>query len=183
MLAFIVRRLLLVIPSLAGLLVLTFFLIRVVPADPAAALAGENATPAQIAEIRRQYGLDQPLYKQFGVYLTQVARLDFGESAYSRRPVALDIKQRLPATLELTLAALLFATLARHSARHAGRRLSQPLARHAASDSFGRRGRDRRLLVRHRAAAAVCHGAGLVAAARPPQPRPRRAAALYSAFC
>ena len=112
MLAFIVRRLLLVIPSLAGLLVLTFFLIRVVPADPAAALAGENATPAQIAEIRRQYGFDQPLYKQFGVYLTQVARLDFGESAYSRRPVAVDIKQRLPATLELTLAALVFATLA-----------------------------------------------------------------------
>jgi peptide/nickel transport system permease protein len=112
MLAFIVRRLLLVIPSLAGLLVLTFFLIRVVPADPAAALAGENATPAQIAEIRRQYGLDQPLYVQFGVYLTQVARLDFGESAYSRRPVAVDIKQRLPATLELTIAALVFATLA-----------------------------------------------------------------------
>ena len=111
MLAFIVRRLLLVIPSLAGLLVLTFFLIRVVPADPAAALAGENATPAQIAEIRHQYGFDQPLYKQFGVYLTQVARLDFGESAYSRRPVAVDIKQRLPATLELTVAALVFATL------------------------------------------------------------------------
>ena len=56
MLRFVLRRLLLVIPSLAGLLVLTFFLIRVVPADPAAALAGENASPAQIAEIRRQYG-------------------------------------------------------------------------------------------------------------------------------
>jgi peptide/nickel transport system permease protein len=112
MLAFLLRRLLLVIPSLAGLLVLTFFLIRVVPADPAAALAGENATPAQIAEIRRQYGLDQPLLVQFGVYLAQVARLDFGESAYSRRPVVLDIKQRLPATLELTIAALLFATFA-----------------------------------------------------------------------
>ena len=111
MLRFILRRLLLVIPSLAGLLVLTFFLIRVVPADPAAALAGENASPAQIAEIRRQYGLDQPLYVQFAVYLGQVARLDFGESAYSRRPVALDIKQRLPATLELTISALLFATL------------------------------------------------------------------------
>src|SRR5882762_6761459 len=99
MLRFILRRLLLVIPSLAGLLVMTFFLIRVVPADPAAALAGDNATPAQVAEIRRQYGLDQPLYVQFAVYLTQVARLDLGESAYSRRPVALDIKQRLPATL------------------------------------------------------------------------------------
>jgi peptide/nickel transport system permease protein len=111
MFGFILRRLLLVIPSLAGLLILTFFLIRVVPADPAAALAGENATPAQVAEIRRQYGLDQPLYVQFSVYLGQVARLDFGESAYSRRPVVLDIKERLPATLELTISALLFATL------------------------------------------------------------------------
>ncbi|HZT47435.1 MAG TPA: ABC transporter permease [Hyphomicrobiaceae bacterium] len=110
MLRFLLRRLLLVIPSLAGLLVLTFFLIRVVPADPAAALAGENATPAQIAEIRRQYGLDRPLYVQFAVYLGQVARLDFGESAYSRRPVALDIRQRLPATMELTITALLLAT-------------------------------------------------------------------------
>src|SRR6266571_4806574 len=106
MLGFIARRFLLAIPSLFGLLVLTFFLIRVVPADPAAALAGENATPAQIVEIRRQYGLDRPLHVQFAVYLTQVARLDFGESAYSRRPVALDIKQRLPATLELTVTAL-----------------------------------------------------------------------------
>lgn len=111
MLRFILRRLLLVIPSLAGLLVLTFVLIRVVPADPAAALAGENATAAQVADLRRQYGLDQPLHIQFFTYLGQVARFDFGESAYSRRPVALDISQRLPATLELTLAALIFATL------------------------------------------------------------------------
>src|SRR5581483_11488540 len=58
MLRFLLRR---------RLLVMTFFLIRVVPADPAAALAGENATPAQIAEIRRQYGLDRPLYVQFAV--------------------------------------------------------------------------------------------------------------------
>ena len=111
MLGFMFRRLLLVIPSLLGLLIFTFFLIRMVPADPAAALAGENATPAQVAEIRRQYGLDQPLYIQFAVYLGQVARLEFGESAYSRRPVVLDIKERLPATLELTLSSLLFATL------------------------------------------------------------------------
>jgi peptide/nickel transport system permease protein len=111
MLGFVVRRLLLMIPSLFGLLMLTFLLIRVVPADPAAALAGENATPAQVAAIRRQYGLDRPLYVQFGVYLGQVARLDFGESAYSRRPVAQDIAQRLPATMELTISALLIATL------------------------------------------------------------------------
>jgi len=111
MLGFIARRILLSIPSLFGLLVLTFFLIRVVPADPAAALAGDNATPAQIAEVRHQYGFDRPLYQQFVIYLGQVARLDFGESAYSHRSVALDIKQRLPATLELTIAALLLGTV------------------------------------------------------------------------
>src|SRR5919112_5197780 len=111
MLRFILRRALLALPSLFGLLLLTFCLIRVVPADPAAALAGENATPAQVAEIRKQYGLDRPLYEKFVVYVGQVAQLEFGESAYSRRSVALDIKQRLPATLELTVAALLIAIL------------------------------------------------------------------------
>lgn len=110
MIRFILRRLLFAIPSLLGLLVLTFLLIRVVPADPAAALAGENATAEQVAQIRRQYGLDQPLQLQFVTYIGQVARLDFGESAYSRRPVSLDVRQRLPATLELTLVALIFAT-------------------------------------------------------------------------
>ena len=84
----------------AGLLVLTFLLIRVVPADPAVAMAGENATPAQIERLRKQYGLDRPLWEQFVVYVEQVARLDFGESAFSSRPVALDIMQRLPATLD-----------------------------------------------------------------------------------
>jgi peptide/nickel transport system permease protein len=109
MLRFVLLRVLLAIPSLFGLLLMTFVLIRVVPADPATALAGDQATPAQIAEIRRQYGLDRPLYEQFIVYVQQVARLDFGESAYSHRSVALDISQRLPATLELTIAALVLA--------------------------------------------------------------------------
>lgn len=109
MLRFVLRRLLLAVPALLGLLTLTFFLVRIVPADPAAALAGENASPAQVAEIRHQYGFDRPVYEQFVLYLGQVVRLDFGESAYSHRPVALDIKQRLPATLELTLTALVLA--------------------------------------------------------------------------
>ena len=109
MVRFVLLRVLLAIPSLFGLLLMTFVLIRVVPADPASALAGDQATPAQIAEIKRQYGLDRPLYEQFIVYVQQVARLDFGESAYSHRSVALDISQRLPATLELTIAALMLA--------------------------------------------------------------------------
>jgi peptide/nickel transport system permease protein len=99
------------IPSLIGLMIITFLLIRVVPADPAAALAGDNATPQQIAEIRHQYGFDRPIYEQLLLYFGQVCRFEFGESQYSHRPVGLDIAQRLPATLELTFAALSLAIL------------------------------------------------------------------------
>ena len=103
---FLLRRVLLVVPVLFGLLVLTFVLVRVVPNDPSATLAGQNATPEQIAEIRVKYGFDRPLAAQFLVYLRQVVQGDFGTSIQSGRPVAIDIRQRLPATLELTFAAL-----------------------------------------------------------------------------
>src|SRR4051794_2127372 len=110
MLRFILRRVLTAIPSLLGLLVITFLLIRVVLTDPAAALAGDNATPQQIAAIRHQYGFDRPIAEQLLLYLGQVLRFDFGESQYSHRPVGLDLRTRLPATLELTFAALLLGT-------------------------------------------------------------------------
>ncbi len=106
MLRFLIRRVLLVLPVLFGLLVLTFILVRIVPNDPSAALAGQNATPQQIAEIRAKYGFDEPLIIQFFVYVKQVAQGDFGDSIQSGRPVVTDIGQRLPATLELTFAAL-----------------------------------------------------------------------------
>jgi peptide/nickel transport system permease protein len=109
MLRFILRRVLSAIPSLFGLMIVTFLLIRMVPADPAAALAGDNATPDQIAAIRHQYGFDRPVYQQLLAYFGQVFRFDFGESEYSHRPVGLDIRQRLPATLELTFTALFMA--------------------------------------------------------------------------
>jgi peptide/nickel transport system permease protein len=109
MLRFILRRVLSAIPSLFGLMIVTFLLIRMVPADPAAALAGDNATPDQIAAIRHQYGFDRPVYQQLLLYFGQVFRFDFGESEYSHRPVGLDIRQRLPATLELTFTALFIA--------------------------------------------------------------------------
>ena len=108
--AFVLRRILLAIPALLGLLVITFVMIHVSPADPATTLAGDNASVAQIAAIRSQYGLDQPLPVQFLRYLGDVARLDFGDSTYSGRPVASDLLARLPATLELTLVALAIAT-------------------------------------------------------------------------
>ena len=106
MLRFVLRRMALVLPSLLGLLIVTFLLIHAVPSDPAAALAGDAATPEQIARLRQQYGFDSPIHEQFFRYLDKVAHLDFGESAFSHRPVTLDIAQRLPATLELTFCAL-----------------------------------------------------------------------------
>lgn len=109
MLPFLIRRLLLAIPALLGLMVLTFVLVRVVPADPAATLAGDTASRQQIEEIRKKYGFDRPLYEQFGIYVGQVLSGDLGNSIFSNRPVAGDVARTLPATLELIFAALLLA--------------------------------------------------------------------------
>jgi peptide/nickel transport system permease protein len=103
---FLLLRIASAIPSLFGLLILTFILIRLVPSDPAVAMAGDAATPEQIAQIRHQYGLDLPVWQQFFAYVWKAIHFDFGESVFSRRPVALDIAQRLPATLELTFASM-----------------------------------------------------------------------------
>ena len=111
MLLFLIRRLLLAIPALLGLMVLTFVLVRVVPADPATTLAGETASRQQIEEIRRKYGFDRPLHEQFGIYVGQVVSGDLGNSVFSNRPVADDVRRTLPATLELIFVSLLLATL------------------------------------------------------------------------
>ena len=111
MIRFLIRRLLLVIPVLFGLLLLTFTMLHMVPADPAATLAGENATAEQLADIRQRYGFDQPFHVQFLLYAKQVVTGDFGVSVYSNRPVSADIALRLPATIELTFAALIIAAV------------------------------------------------------------------------
>jgi peptide/nickel transport system permease protein len=96
---------------LFGLLVVTFILVRVAPHDSAAFLAGDAATPEQLARLRVEAGLDQPLWSQFISYTAKVARFDFGESAFSRRTVSADIRERLPATLTLTFSALSISIL------------------------------------------------------------------------
>lgn len=100
---FIIRRLLLAIPALLGLALLTFILIHIAPGDPAAVLAGDQATPAQVAAIRAQYGFDKPLIQQFLIYVSGLAHGEFGVSYMTQRPIATEIAERLPATLELTL--------------------------------------------------------------------------------
>ncbi len=106
---YVLRRVLLAIPALFGLVLLTFVLTRVIPADPAATLAGDAATPAMLAEIRARYGLDRPIWEQLVVHVRQVLTGDLGTSIFSGRPVVEEIGHRLPATLELTFAALLLA--------------------------------------------------------------------------
>lgn len=105
------RRLLTLIPTLLGLVLLTFFLARVIPADPAALIAGEGASVQQVAELRQRYGLDQPLYVQLGQYLAQLATGHLGTSIYTGRPVLQDLRERFPATLELTVVSIGLATL------------------------------------------------------------------------
>jgi peptide/nickel transport system permease protein len=111
MLRFVVRRLLLLVPILLGLSILVFLWIRALPAGPAQSLLGERATPETIAQIERQYGLDKPIYVQYWRYLKTVGTGDLGTAIRSRRPVADELKERFPATIELTVAALLFAVL------------------------------------------------------------------------
>ncbi|MCX7668510.1 MAG: ABC transporter permease, partial [Anaerolineae bacterium] len=91
-----------------GLLLVTFLIARVVPIDPAQAILGERASQAQIDELRDRLGLNEPLWKQFAIYVGDVAQGDLGRSVRTREPVIDEIRRFFPATLELaTLATLL----------------------------------------------------------------------------
>ena len=109
MLRFVVRRLILLIPILLGLSILVFLWIRALPGTPAEALLGDRATAESIAQAREQYGLDDPFYVQYWRYVQTIAEGDLGTSITTHRPVTDEIKDRFPATIELTIAAMLFA--------------------------------------------------------------------------
>jgi len=100
---FILRRLLLGIIVLLGVALITFFLTRVIPSDPAAKWVGPRATPEQIAKARIDLGLDKPLYVQFWKYMTDLFQGNLGYSLRTRRPIILELKENLPATVELVL--------------------------------------------------------------------------------
>src|SRR5262245_4130266 len=109
--ALLLHRLAWFVPTLLGLLAVTFVISRVIPADPVALVAGETATPAQVAALRRQLGYDRPLPVQFVAYVGQLLRGDLGRSLYTTRPIADDLAARLPATIELTLVAMLASVI------------------------------------------------------------------------
>lgn len=108
--AFVLRRLLGTIPTLAGVVVATFLLTRLLPGDPAVFFASNPAADAAtIQAIRAHLGLDQPLWRQFLIHLGQLLQGDLGLSITTGQPVGRDMLQRLPASAELTLAAFLLA--------------------------------------------------------------------------
>lgn len=109
MLRLIAARLKTTIPSIIGVIVVTFLLTRVLPGDTAAYFAGPAATPQAIAEIRGKLGLDQPLPVQFVAYVKALVQGDLGQSLTTGQPVTADLAQRLPASAELTLFGLLIA--------------------------------------------------------------------------
>lgn len=109
MFSYLVRRLLATIPVLVIVGVFVFSLLQLTPGDPAAVLAGDYATPEQVAAIRAQLGLDQPVLTQFTTWAGRILRGDLGSSIYSNQPVALLIAQRIEPTLVLTLATALIA--------------------------------------------------------------------------
>jgi peptide/nickel transport system permease protein len=111
MLRFVVRRLLLLVPILLGLSILVFGWIHLLPGSPADALLGERGTPADVARIRHQYGLDKPLSVQYWRYLDTTVHGNLGTSIASTRTVTYEIRHRFPATVELALAAILLAVV------------------------------------------------------------------------
>ncbi|PYO35224.1 MAG: peptide ABC transporter permease [Gemmatimonadetes bacterium] len=105
------RRLALTVPTLFGVLVVTFLLLNVIPGDPVLEMVGERADSATIARLRAELRLDDPLPVQFGHYLWGVVRGDLGRSYITRRPIARDLAERFPKTAQLALAAMVFAAL------------------------------------------------------------------------
>lgn len=111
MIRFICRRLLFLGFVLLGISVITFALTHLVPGDPARLMAGQHATAEQVRELAQRYGLDKPVMTQFWIYMTGLLQGDLGMSLTNRRPVLDDLRQFLPASIELTLAAVVLVVV------------------------------------------------------------------------
>lgn len=109
MLTYVLRRCLLAIPVLIGVSALSFGLLHFVPGDPVEIMLGDQANTGDKEALRRELGLDRPLGEQMASYFSGLTRLDLGRSLQSRRPVADEIAERIPATIELTLMAMAIA--------------------------------------------------------------------------
>ena len=106
---YVLRRLVLLVPVLLGIMTAVFLLLQLIPGDPAIALAGDKGSAEQIARIRKEFGLDRPLPVQYAYFLKAAFTLDFGDSLRTHQPVGGELRQFFGATMELSLAALLIA--------------------------------------------------------------------------
>jgi len=106
---FILHRLLSLIPTVLGISLLVFLMVQLVPGDPAEMMLGERASEQAIQDLRQQLGLDQPLYIQYGMFLSRLVRGDLGRALRTNEKITVEIAERFPATIELSLMAMLFA--------------------------------------------------------------------------
>lgn len=111
MLGYIIRRSLAVIPTLLGVTILVFLMLRITPGDPAELLLGERATDKSLAAMREYLGLNEPLYVQYGMFLERLVHGDLGETIWSRQKVWEEVKERFPATVELSICAMFISSI------------------------------------------------------------------------
>lgn len=109
MVTYIIRRLLIAIPTLIGVATISFLLMRLIPGDPARVIAGPNATPADVEHLRHELGLDQPGWEQYLTFIGHLLQFNLGTSAVTGQSVTSEILSRLPYTLELAFIAVAVA--------------------------------------------------------------------------
>ncbi|MGI6691212.1 MAG: ABC transporter permease [Christensenellales bacterium] len=111
MFKYILKRILMAVPVMLGILTMVFMLMRVFAPNPAWLLLGQEATGEKVAELTAHLGLDQPLIVQYGKFLSQCLKGDFGTSLFTKQPVITELMQRLPATVELALVSVLISSI------------------------------------------------------------------------
>lgn len=107
----IARRLLLTIPMLLGTALIVFFVLRLVPGDPASAILGAHSTPARLRQVRDQLGLDKPIYAQFGSWIWGIFHGNFGQDYITSQSITSEMASRLPVTLELSALAFVVSVI------------------------------------------------------------------------
>jgi peptide/nickel transport system permease protein len=110
MIGLIIRRTLVVIPTLLGVSIIIFLMLAITPGDPAELLLGERATKDSLEAMREYLGLQKPLYVQYWLFLKRVAKFDLGETIWTRQKVSIEIMERFPATIELAVFAMMISS-------------------------------------------------------------------------
>ena len=139
MLAFVCRRLLATIPVLAMVAVFVFLMLRLTPGDPAAIIAGDNATASQIAEIRERLGLSGPILEQFAIWIGNLLQGDLGESFFFKAEVTELIGQRVGPTLALATVTIVITVVVARAARRDRRLQARHLDRSSGDGVLGDR--------------------------------------------